>query len=171
MAEKVQEYRPELLSRRGELIAWLSTLFVGIGWLILRLKHFPITPAIPVVGIILLFSAATISLGNWMDRKMLIRLDGLGIHYENGLRHVHMNWPEIQEVRVSPGGWGRKVQVIGQRGYFAFRTLGEVHVGGELKGRMGFTQGDQILAQIIAQSRLEMLERPGGGVDYRRKRD
>lgn len=170
MVENVREYRPELLSRRGELIAWLSAFFVAIGWFILRLKHYPITPALSVVGIFLLISAVSISLGNWMDRKTLIRLDEHGIHYENGLRRIQMSWPEIREVHVSPVSWGRKVQVIGQKGYFAFRTLGEVRVGGELKGRMGFAQGDQILDQIVANSQLEMLVRPDGGIDYHRNR-
>jgi hypothetical protein len=164
-----QEFRPELLSRRGEGIAWASTLMVGLGWLVLRLSGQRPPGAVVFLGLILLLAALSISLGNWMDRHTLIRLDTTGIEFTNGLRHVRLPWEEIRQVRVLPSRWGSKVQVFGARAYFHFRTLGEVRVQGELKGRMGFEKGEEILQQIIQNSQLQLAERSNEEYDYTRR--
>lgn len=165
----MQEFRPELLSRRGELIAWGSTLMVVIGWLVLRLSGQAVPGVVLFLGVFLLLAALSISLGNWMDRHTLIRLDEKGIEFANGLRHVHLPWGEIRQVRVLPSRWGNKVQVFGPRSYFYFRTLGEVKVQGEVKGRMGFEKGEEILRQIILNSHLHLVERQGEGDYYARQ--
>ncbi len=169
MDQSVKEYRPELLSRRGELIAWGSTLILGIGGLVLRLGGQPVPGVVFFLGVFLLLAALSISLGNWMDRHTLIRLDGKGIEFSNGLRHVYLPWQEIRQVYVLPSRWGDKVQVFGARAYFHFRTLGEVKVQGEVKGRMGFEKGEEILGAILLNGQLHAVERPGEGNYYVRQ--
>lgn len=168
------EYRPVLLPRRGELIAWTLALLVGAAWLFLEFTGRATFLAMPILMIFLLFSAASISLGNWMDRRSVLRLDDTGLSFQNGIRDVHLRWDEIQEVRAWPAQWGKKVEVIGEktngsRTHFGFRTLGEVRVKGELKGRMGFEKGDEMLREIIQQSGLEVAKHPGEGYYYTRK--
>lgn len=80
-----------------------------------------------------------------------------------------MNWQDIRQVRVLPTRWGSKVQVIGEDAYFEFRTLGEVKIGGELKGRMGFEKGDEILQAIVIASDLQKIDDPGDGYYYARE--
>lgn len=167
--QQPQEYRPELLSRRGELIAWGCAILVGFGWLILILNRQRVHPAVVFFEIFLVLAALSISLGNWMDRKTVIRLSESGLEFHNGLRNIHLDWLQVREVRVSPSQWGKKVQVIADRAYFAFRTLGEVKVQGEVKGRMGFEKGEQILEQIILKAKLEMTEHTGGVYFYAHK--
>lgn len=168
------EYRPVLLPRRGEFIAWTLALLVGAAWLFLEITGRVVFLAMPVLMIFLLFSAGSISLGNWMDRQSLIRLDDSGLSFQNGLRNVHLHWDEIQEVRAWPAQWGKKVEVIGEKtndvkAHFGFRTLGEVSVQGEVKGRMGFEKGEEILETILQHSGLEKVEHPGEGYYYARK--
>ena len=164
-----QEYRPELISRKGELIAWGTAFLVVIGWSILYLSGRSVTAAIPFLAVFLIFSGLAISLGNWMDRHTSLVIDEDAIEYQNGLRHIRSLWTEIKEVRVIPNQWGKKVQVYGERVYFSFRTLSEVKVQGELKGRFGFIKGDEILREIVLRSTLEIVERPGEGYTYARK--
>ncbi len=112
-----------------------------------------------VIVFFFLFSAASISLSNWMDRHSILRLDIEGIAFKNGLRNVYMRWGQIQSIHVRPVQWGaKKVQVVGEHTHFAFRTLGEVEYKGEIAGRTGFTQGDKILRVILRASGLQLIE-------------
>ena len=159
-------FRPELLSRRGELIAWGTSTFVFLGWLILSFNGRQVPFAVPFLGIILVLAALAISLGNWMDRKTELRLDAGGVTYKNGLRYAALKWDEINEIRVFPSKWGKKVHVLGATAHFNFRTLGEVKVQDEVKGRMGFAEGDKILSVMLEQTNLKEIAGPGPGRYY-----
>jgi hypothetical protein len=163
------EYRPILLSRRGEWLAWSSTVLIVIAWVVLYIRGSQVGFAVPLLTIILLLSAMSISLGNWMDRRTVIYLDETGVSYQNGLRNVKMAWQDLREVRVIPARWGKMVQVIGTQAYFAYQTLAELKVLDEVKGRMGFVEGDEILRQILLSSGLQIVERPGEGYYYARE--
>lgn len=163
------EFRPELLSRRGEVTAWGLALVVGATWLALIWLRHPVSPAVPILEAFLLLSALFISLGNWVDRHTQIKISESGVLFRNGLREVELSWPEIIQVRVLPGGWGKKVEVVGDRLHFQFRTLGEVKMQGDVKGRMGFSDGDEILSTILSKSGLEATKQAGGGVTYGRQ--
>jgi hypothetical protein len=160
----VHEFRPKLIPRRGELIAWLGSLIVGVGWVILAVFGQGVTFLIPIVFILLSLVAASISLGNWMDRKTHLSLEPDGVEYHNGLRSVRLDWAEIQEVRVFPAQWGRKVQVIGDRAYFGFSTLGEVKVNDRLLGQTGFPEGEMILQRIIENAHLNQMQPSQAGL-------
>ncbi len=125
------EFKPELVSRRSELIAWGSAVVVNGAWLLLIVFNQSMSFWLPILGIPLLLIAIGISLGNWMDRKTIIKQDEKGIYFSNGLRHADLGWDEIKEVRILPAQWGEKVQVFGGEVYFAFHTLGEVKSNGE----------------------------------------
>jgi hypothetical protein len=149
-----QEYRTELIPRRGEFIAWITALMVLGAWFVLHRAGQPVLPVVPILGVLLLLAALSISLGNWMDRHTRLRLEETGISFHNGLRHVHLQWEQIQRVNVIPSNWGKKVQVIADHAYFEFRTLGQVEAQGRTLGRVGFEQGDRILEQILEKSHL-----------------
>ena len=151
-----QEYRPELIPRRGEFLAWITTIMVLGAWFILYRAGQPVLVVVPILGILLLFAALSISLGNWMDRHTLLRLEERGVSFHNGLRHVHLQWEQIQRVNVIPSNWGKKVQVIADHAYFEFRTLGQVEAQGMTLGKVGFEQGDRILERILEQSQLSV---------------
>jgi hypothetical protein len=158
-AKAGHEYRPELISRRGELIAWVSFLLVGITWIILIFNRQQYCLAVPILAIILLLAALSISLGNWMDRNTVLCLSNHGVTFKNGLRNVNIPWHNIQEVQVLPAQWGKKVHVIADQAHFHFHLLGEVKVRGEVKGQVGFVEGESILQQIIDNSNLHETNR------------
>jgi hypothetical protein len=159
----ILEYRPLLLSRRGEYIAWGAALLVAAAWFFLTLLGRSVFLAMPILEILLLFSAASMSLGNWMDRRTVLRLSDQGLSFQNGLRDIRLKWDEICKIYVIPTQWGKKAEVIGEREHFQFRTLGEVKVQGEVKGRMGFEKGDEALDYMISRSGLQQVEQPGEG--------
>ena len=148
------EFKPELVSRRSELIAWGSAVVVNGAWLLLIVFNQSMSFWLPILGIPLLLIAIGISLGNWMDRKTIIKQDEKGIYFSNGLRHADLSWDEIKEVRILPAQWGEKVQVFGEDVYFAFHTLGEVKSNGRVLGRTGFKDGDRFLKHILDESGL-----------------
>ena len=163
----IREFRPELLSRRGEWTAWALALAASVGMLLLKEAWF-----IPlwawIFWVFLLFSGVSISLGNWMDRKTLIRLDAHGIYFENGLRWVHLDWPEIQKVSVLPARFGQMIQVIGKTSHFEYKTIGEVQFRGEVRGRTGFAEGQQILEVILREAGMHLVEKSQEACHYAR---
>ena len=160
-------YTPELLSRQSEITAWALAVAARMGLYFLSQRA-----VLPFwawfLFIILVFSAASISLGNWMDRKTFIRLDDGGVSYENGLRKAHLTWEAIKEVRTAPARWGTSVQVIGPQAHFAFSTLGEMQFQGQLRGRTGFAAGKEILDTILHSAGLTETGRDGQFLTYSR---
>lgn len=148
-----ETFTPELLPRRGEWNAWVFALAATVGLFIIQ--TWAIVPAWVWLFVgFLYFSALSISLGNWMDRRTRLSIFPDGVAYENGLRRARLAWNEIQKVRVLPARWGRTVQVIGESSHFSFNTLGEIKFRGELRGRTGFVQGEAILDLMIRSAGL-----------------
>jgi len=164
---ETREFRPELLSRRGERTAWALALAAGLGmWFLNRSGHIPTWAWI--FWVFLLFSGVSITLGNWLDRKTIIWLETDGVRFENGLRRVRLSWEEVQKVAVLPARWGKSVQVIGEKSHFGFKTLGEVQFQGELRGRTGFPGGQVILDVILRETGLELVEESNNAYYYAR---
>jgi len=61
-------------------------------------------------------------------------------------------------LQVIPSAWGKKVRVIGENGHFDFRTLGEVRLQGEVKGRLGFEKAKRILEPDPGKSQVKAGE-------------
>jgi hypothetical protein len=162
------EHRPELTTRRGELFAWITALLALVGWLILELAWRRTLPGVPFLTVFLWLAAMSISLGNWMDRRSRIVIQAEGIIFDNGLRHAELVWGEINQVQVFDSQWGRKVRVVGEKAHFDFRTLGEVKVQGQVKGRLGFAHGEAILQLILECTGLKEIEHTGNGTYYAR---
>jgi hypothetical protein len=163
------EYRPELISRRGEYFAWGMALLSLAAWLVLHLTNTSIFGGLSFLTVLLVFSGMAISLGNWMDRRTILRVESNGVWFDNGLRRVFLHWSEIRQVQVIPSSWGKKVRVIGESGHFDFRTLGEVWLQGEVRGRLGFEKGDEILSQILSETNLKLAKDAENGEYYGRE--
>jgi hypothetical protein len=167
--EQTQVFHPELLSRRGELLAWFSALLVISAWIILDVDRQPVMRLVPWMAVLLVLVASGISLSNWMDRRTYIEIQPDAIKFTNGLRRVRIAWADIRQVQVFPSAWGKKVRVIATQAYFDFRTLGEIKVQGEVKGRTGFTDGESILQKILESAHLQVTERTAAGYYYARE--
>jgi hypothetical protein len=163
---EVQEFRPEPIPRRGELVAWACTLLLFGAWFALARIGQGIHPALPLLAVPLLLVSLSISLGNWMDRVTRLRLDNERIAFQNGLRNVHLAWDEIRQVKVVPAQWGKRVEVLGENAHFRFYTLGEIKMGDQVKGRTGFAAGEQILARILEQGSLRRQSGQQPGYAY-----
>lgn len=137
-------------------------------WIVLDSRGFEVSWGILLAVVALGLVAASITLGNWMDRRTRLELGDTTLHFQNGLRNVKLTWDEVREVRVLPARWGKKVQVFSYHSYFSFQTLGEVRLMGEVKGWMGFARGEEILRQIILKSNLQIADHPGEGYYYTR---
>lgn len=153
-----QTFTPEILPRQGEKNAWVLALAATLGLLLIQTWAIVPTWVWVFIGF-LYFSAFSISLGNWMDRRTRLTLSLEGVAYENGLRHVRLTWEDIEQVRVSPARWGRRVEVIGKRAHFSFETRGEVRFGGQVRGYTGFAQGEAILQSILQAAGLNRITR------------
>ena len=151
---EIKIYTPELLPRDGEIYAWLLSIVAALGLFFLSLRA-----GIPYwawfLFIIFLFSAFSMTLGNWMDRKTHLEISPEGLRYENGLRKTSITWENLQEVRTAPARWGTSVQVIGTNGHFSYSTLGEMQFQGQIRGKTGFIAGEEILDVIIPNSLLK----------------
>ncbi|NCP88182.1 MAG: hypothetical protein CO094_08305 [Anaerolineae bacterium CG_4_9_14_3_um_filter_57_17] len=168
MTEETRTYRPELLPRQGEINAWGLALLASLGMAALVWRgQIPSWTWFFIA--FLYFSAASISLGNWVDRHTRLTLSAQGILFENGLRKVSLAWEALPQVRVLPARWGKTVQLMAASGHCEFSTLGEVQFRGELRGRTGFSQGEAILREILASAGLTRRELQGEIVVYSRE--
>jgi hypothetical protein len=95
-----------------------------------------------------------------MDRHTLLCIKNDSVSYQNGLRNVEIRWESIQEVQVLPAQWGKKVHVIADQAHFNFQLLGEVKVYGQVRGQVGFAEGELILKEIIERSKLQETSAP-----------
>ena len=163
----VQEFRPELLSRREEFTAWILSLGLAAALFVANSTWLNMPSVVWAFETVLLFSAASISLGNWVDRHTVIRVDAQGIHFANGLRSVRLSWPEVMNVAVTQGRAGSRVQVLGDKSHFSFKMMGNVSVFGQTL-RSGFVDGQMILDTILKASHLKLTEESQGVYYYAR---
>ena len=163
-----KELHPELISRRGELNAWAFALVVSAALGIMRFSMGEIPSVAWVFWGFLLFAALSTSLGNWMDRGTVMSLNDSGIAFENGIRQVALSWSDVKKVNVIPARWGKNIQVIGDESHFEFRTLGEIQYQGEIRGRLGFAEGDEVLKEILKKTNLRLEKEEKGSYYYSR---
>lgn len=162
-----REYRPELLSRRGEWLAWFAGIGLVAGLLVVGGRFGKLPVSYWIFAGLMIFFALSISLGNWMDRRSIIRVSSDGIAFENGLRSVSMNWSEIRSVAVSPTRMGKRVQVEAARSHFAFKMMWQTSLVGQ-EMRTGFPEGQQILQTILRESGLQRNTEKNGMEYYAR---
>lgn len=165
--QKTLVYRPDVLPRRNEFIAWGVFLLAGAGVLVFR-----VTTELPAwvnYGIAVLFVlAAGLSLGNWMDRRTQLELSAEGLEFQNGLRHIKMNWQDVQAVQVAPSSLGTGVRVTASRRRFSFTVSGGVRLLGKRQGKFGFAEGDEIIKEIVRRSGLSLAGHNGATYFYAR---
>lgn len=155
-----REFTPERIPVRGEITGWSVAIVILATATILRLADSRWANLGLILAVVFILSAASISFGNWMDRKTVLRLSRDGISYANGVRHTDLRWNEVQAVRVLPAPFeAREVQVVGEtaqgKAHFEFRTLGKVNYQGQERGRTGFTEGEFILETILRTAHLQ----------------
>jgi len=173
--EILEEFRPERFSRQGEALAWGLTILALAGWAFLAGRGLSLPWLYRFIAIFLALTALSLSLTNWVDRSTVLRIEESGVQFENGMRRVQLRWEEIVRVQVLPMNIGRLVRVMGEKTFFTFRTLGEVTLRGQTRGRVGFAQGDQILSLILEHSGLKTASpvhtgaRPSDGYYYSRE--
>ncbi|NUM45611.1 MAG: hypothetical protein HUU38_12975 [Anaerolineales bacterium] len=155
-----REFTPERIPVRGEIIGWSMAIVILATATVLRLAGSQWANLGLILAVVFILSATSISFGNWMDRKTVLRLSRSGISFANGVRRTELGWHEIGAVRVIPAQWGaREVQVVGEtaqgKAHFEFRTLGTVNYQGQERGRTGFTDGEFILETILRMASLQ----------------
>jgi hypothetical protein len=168
MSEKsVRVFRPEVQPRRSEIVAWGLAFASLVGLLLLNLGGMIFFWA--VVFVLFLFLAAvSISLGNWMDGRTIIKLSDDSVSFQNGIRNVALPWHSVTSVTTGPARWGEKIQVMGERSHFEFNTLGEVVFQQEVQGKVGFPDGKEIKEEIIQKCGLTSVVKKGDSYYYSR---
>ncbi|MEW5940277.1 MAG: hypothetical protein AB1750_11480 [Chloroflexota bacterium] len=156
-----------MTSRRSEWTAWALTLGLGAALFIGAQAFGSFAAFVWIFEGFLLLSALSISLGNWVDRKSVIRVDAQGIAFENGLRSVRLTWPEVQNVAVAQTRSGKRVQVIGPSSHFSFKLLTETYLFGQ-SFRAGFAAGQKILDTVVKSSGLRLKGESEGLYYYAR---
>jgi hypothetical protein len=165
----VAEHRPAVLSRRAEAVSWLLAVVLFVTFWLLQANEAAFAGTAVMLFAFTLFAASGISLSSWMDRRSLIRLDDEGIFFQNGLRTVALKWDMIEQIRVLNAQAGsRRVQVLGPRVYFEFRTLARLSLNGKERGRSGYEEGEQILESMLEQTGLTKTDSSPAYVYYAR---
>jgi hypothetical protein len=163
------EFRPERFSRRGEITAWSLAILSLLSWIGLSTRGIHIPWIFNALTVFIVIAALATSLSNWSDNHTRLRLENGGVHFENGLRRVHLTWGEILKVQIFPSKMGDQVRVSGAQAFFIFRLLGEVSLRGQVRGRVGFAEGEHILNYILKETNLKRVELPDDKYYYARE--
>lgn len=148
-------------------MAWLAGIGMLVGLFFATARWGSVSFVFWLFAAFLLFSALSISLGNWMDRRSVIRLDSDGIAFQNGIRSVRLTWPEVQNVAVVPTRLGKRVQVQSAQSHFTYKTMGESTFGTQ-QFRTGFADGQEILETVLKNCGLQVKAEKDGMVYYAR---
>lgn len=161
-------FTPELAPRNGERNAWILAFLMVVIWLVFRLTPWELPFTVEILMVFTLGAALLISFGNWVERNTILAIGNRRVRFENGLRKVSLAWEEIEEVRVRPAVWGKRVQVRGKGTRFDFHTLGEVKYKGAVQAKTGFAQGEEIVRHIVLNSGLRIADQLGDELVYTR---
>ncbi len=163
-------FRPLQDSRRGEAYAWGLTAVMGLSIAAVAWRVGTVPWFLWLLFGFFLISALLSSFSGWVDRKTVLSLTEQGLTFHNGLRHVHLTWPQIVEVRIQTDNWGKRIQVRGEDGqHFSFRTVTEVEIHeGKPQKLFGFVEGEQLAQAIIQAAGLQIATETANEVYYAR---
>ena len=150
-----REFRPEKVSRTGEIITWILAVITVITLVFLWSQNAGVSIWQVTFTVLMLTAAGGSSLSSWMDRSTVLILRPEGVDFRNGLRDVSVNWDDLEEVQIFPSRFGNRVNVFGSQSHFNFRTMVEVTNRSGRSSSMGFSQGEFITQQIIKNSGLQ----------------
>jgi hypothetical protein len=149
-------FQPFQPTRRGEQIAWVSAVVMGIVngivyWQEGRFQLFGL-----VLFLFFALAALLISFSNWVDANTKIYIDSNRVNFKSPLRKVNLERQMIDELWTQKVGGAWRVSVLGQGKYFIFRT--ESVMGGGSKGplRIGIEGGEQLTRMIRELGRLTL---------------
>jgi len=108
-----KSYRPIPAPRSGERNAWMLAFLIFVIWFFMRMSGQKVPGSVTIFLILFVVVALLISLSNWTERQTVLQLDQQGILFKNGLRKVSLKWDEIENVKVIPAVWGKRVRVFG----------------------------------------------------------
>ena len=149
-----ERYRPAPANRRGEAIAWLCALGVGIAGLVLTVRA-GTTPCITwQLLAIFVMAGSAISLGNWLDSRTELELSPEGIAYQSPLRRLNARWEDVEALTAIPLRRGWRLQVESSDGRFALRTICRMKLGPVESQPIGFLEGERIASLIRGMSGL-----------------
>jgi hypothetical protein len=161
-------FRPAPVDRRGEGVAWLLSLALAGGLFLLR----RLSGGVPWLGLVflalLVALAALVSIGNWLEARTSIRIDGDGIEERTPLRSVRLAWGEVAELWAWPASLGWRILVRGAGGQILFRTGERMSSPRGAELRLGFPEGERMAAHVRSASRLSLPERQDAGWACRR---
>lgn len=168
LAEVEGFHQPLQSNRRGELLAWLSTLGAAIGSGVILWRSGQ-APGLGVTAFILFgLIAILISFGNWVERNTELQVTKEGVSYHSPLRRRSFSWQEVEQVRIMDSRHGWRVQVIADHGSFHYQSQGWLEFGGVDSMELGFPAGLAIAAFIQQRCHLDEQHRDGSEWVYRR---
>ncbi|MEJ2486214.1 MAG: hypothetical protein P8Y72_04360 [Anaerolineales bacterium] len=160
-------YKPIKNSRRPEFLAWLLSFC-----LVLFLFISPVGGFFRLGGIVLgsffLVSAVVISLGNWQNRKLFLRLSKDNIRFFNGIKESSVGWDEIQRVEVFRGRFNDKINLVSESGRISFDIVGLEQLNRDKIPHYGFQEGEEILNLILDQTNLNEQKQNEAGYYYQK---
>lgn len=158
-------YKPIINSRRSELMAWIFS----ISLIVIQFAQ-PVTGFFKVGGILLaiffLLSAIIISLGNWTNRKTVLRIREVGIDLDNGIKMITFKWQDIIRIEVFTGRFNDKISLITESGRMNFDIAVSDDNKSATSQRFGFQEGDEILKILLDRSKVSQQKVDAEGYVY-----
>jgi hypothetical protein len=157
--EREERFHPARPNRRGEVFAWLSSIGMAAVILIAAYRAGGLR-FLPLMLFLVFFTAGVmISFGNLMDANTWVSTSPVGIQYHSPLRHVRLNWHEVQQLSARPLGRGWRITVVGDGGYFRFRTGVLLQRDSDRQFSFGFPEGERLVGLILGGAALSAIRK------------
>jgi nicotinamide riboside transporter PnuC len=153
-----ETFRPAPISRKGEIIAWLLTLLIGLVSIIVKMQsgHFPCLTILLLV--FFLIAAILISFSHWADSKTLIRVTPPQLSYQSPFRKIQQDWDQVLEINAQKTGRFWRIVVNLEQSFFSFK----VNAASELKTQpeqvLALPQGDRLVRIICGMANLLQIQ-------------
>jgi hypothetical protein len=147
-------FQPAYANRRGELIAWISAVVIG---LLLTIFYF-VTREVQCLtaGLFIFFLAAAllITFGLWVDSKTFAKVSPQYLHYKSPFREVRLEWDQVEELRAIEAGSVWRVVVFGAGRYFRIRVLESEEEIEQGRRFLVIPQADRLVRIICGMAKL-----------------
>ncbi|NIM92458.1 MAG: hypothetical protein GTO18_01920 [Anaerolineales bacterium] len=147
-------FQPRSESRRGELIAWIAAVVIGILLAILYSQSGQINCFIGLLFAFFLFAGLLMTYSHWVDSRITIRVTPEELDYKSPFRVVNLKWNEVAEVRVIKAGRSYRVIVRGKEAYFAYRVAPKTEDESDPIRMLGLPRGDELTRIICGMAEL-----------------
>jgi hypothetical protein len=156
---KEETFQPNVVPRKGGIIAWMATLLVGVVVILSEVQSGQV-PCM-TLGLFLFFflAAVLITFSYWVESKTIIHVTPSQLSYRSPFRRNLQNWDQIFEITASKAGHFWQVVIRGEVLFFSIKVSAKDTLKTQSASILELPQGDRLVRIICGMSDLSQMKK------------